>query len=58
MFIPLHLLPPYEARPRAQLPVTESLAQRGFSLPTASTMGTDDALEVIRRLRKALRTCT
>ena len=54
-FIPLHLLPPYqECRTvglnGAGLPETESLASRGFNLPSSGGLSKDD----VRRVGKAL----
>lgn len=54
MFIPLHTLPPYAHLSTPPLPVTLNLAERGFSLPTSSTLDPEDAREVAARVRQAL----
>ncbi|MFC7595422.1 DegT/DnrJ/EryC1/StrS family aminotransferase [Terrabacter sp. GCM10028922] len=50
IFFPLHRLPPYQNGSESDLPVTDDIAGRGFSLPTTSLMSVEDAREVASRL--------
>jgi perosamine synthetase len=57
-FVPLHTLPPFreESRQRGDLlPVTETLAARGLSLPTHARLTQDNISYIADTLRRALR---
>lgn len=54
LFVPLHLLPPYQAVPAGRLPVAEDLGSRGISLPTSSVWEPKDAHEIASRMLRVL----
>ena len=59
-FVPLHTLPPFceaHARRRTRLPVTESLARCGLSLPTSTTMTDADVSRVANAIRSVYAGC-
>lgn len=54
LFIPLHTLPPFRNPPtrhRYDLPVSNTLSQRGVSLPTHSLLGASDVREIADAIR-------
>jgi perosamine synthetase len=59
-FIPIHTLPPYETHRRvagngsARLERTESLASRGFNLPSSGTLGRSDIARVVHAIAELI----
>ena len=55
LFIPLHLLPPYESEKHQPLPISVKLGAQGLSLPTSSKMLPESAEEIANYLLEVLK---